>query len=36
VLIPARFAESQMESAGISAKITANKPKMLFLANPIL
>ncbi len=36
MLIPMQFAESQMESAGISAKTAVDKPKMSFCANPIL
>jgi hypothetical protein len=35
MLIPIQFADSQMESAGISAKVAANKPKMPFCANPV-
>ena len=36
MLIPMQFDESQMESAGISAKTAVNKSKMSFFANPIL
>jgi len=35
-LVPVRFAESQMEFMGISAKIAADRSKTPFCANPIL
>jgi hypothetical protein len=36
MLIQVQFTESQMGSAGISAQIAANKPKMPFCANHVL